>query len=46
MIELYMYWSSEIKLFMIQEHLMFGWFCMFIGVACQWIYERLNKDRI
>ena len=46
MLELYMYWSSEFRLFMIQEPLMFGWFCMFIGVACQWIYERLNKDMI
>ena len=46
MLELYMYWSSQIKLFMIQEPLMYGVFCVFIGVACQWLYERLNFKNV
>ena len=44
MLELYMYWSSEIRLFMVQESLMFGLLCMYFGAACQWLYERLGCE--
>ena len=46
MLELYMYWSSQFKLFMIQEPLMFAWFCFMMGAACQWLYDRLNFNNI
>ena len=42
MLELYMYWSSQFKLFMVQDTLMFAWFCVTMGAACQWLYERIN----
>lgn len=44
MLELYTYWSSELRLFVVQDTLMFALFCLYIGAACQWILERLTND--
>ena len=38
------WWLSEIHLFMIQNTLMFAWFCVSMGVASQWLYERLIEE--
>ena len=42
MLEAYLYWESEIKLFMIQEPLFYGLVCFHFGLSCQWLYERLT----
>ena len=35
------WWLSKIHLFMVQDTLFFAWFCVFIGVAIQYLYESL-----
>lgn len=42
MLELYMYWSSEFRLFMIQDSLMFAWSCVMAGALLQYAWERLT----
>jgi len=42
MLDLYMYWTSELRLFMVQETLMFALVCFGFGVMCQWLLERLT----
>ena len=37
------WWLSKIHLFMVQDTLMFAWFCFMMGVAVQWLYERLGN---
>ena len=41
MLELYMYWSHQFKIFMVQEPLMFAWFCLLMGAALQYLFESL-----
>ncbi len=36
------WWLSEFRLFMVQDTLMFAWFCFSLGILCQWLYERLS----
>ena len=43
MLESYLYWISEFKMFMVQDTLMFAWFCVYMGAACQWLYERVSS---
>lgn len=35
------WWISEFRLFMVQDNLMFAWMCFTMGVAFQYLYERL-----
>lgn len=36
------WWLSELRLFVIQDTLMFAWVCIMTGVLLQWAWERLT----
>ena len=35
------WWLSKIHLFMVQDTLMFAWFCLLMGAALQYLFESL-----
>lgn len=43
MLELYMYWASEFRLFMIQEPLMFTWFIVTMTLAIEGLIESIQN---